>query len=286
MKITEARDGFLQYILTRKKRSKTTIITYGSNLTQFIAIVGDKAVQNLTVEDIDAYADVLSLKSYAPKTYRNKLNTVRSFVRYLYIKDLSSIKPECVDVPPEGKGKESNYLELEEAQAFMSVIHDVRDRALMYMFLATWGRVSELANLRLEDVYKRTVSIRSGKGDKPRPVFISEEAEAALNAYIAAKRGTEPGLLFPNPDGNPLSRQWIHRRVAMYGAKAGINKKIGPHTLRHTGTTAFLEAGGRLEIAQKILGHTKLETTLVYAHFKDERLHEEYDNIKVSYSIA
>lgn len=277
MTLIEATSAFLRYIETRKRRSATTVVTYRGNLNQFISIVGNKQIEALTIEDIDEYAEMLGLKNYARKTFRLKLNTIRSFIRFAYIKDLSSIKPELVDVPPEGKRNEAEFLEYEEAQAFMSVITDVRDRALMLFFLATWGRVSEVANVRLGDIHNRSVLIRNGKGGKPRPVFISEETEQAINAYIFSKRGTEPGPLFPNPAGKKLSRQWISRRVNKYAAKAGINKKVSAHTLRHTGATAFLDAGGRLEVAQKILGHSKLETTLVYMHFKDERLHKDYD---------
>lgn len=277
MDLREARDAFLRYIFARKRRSATTVDTYRGIITQFISMVGNKQVSDLTVSDIDEYADSLAQRNLAPKTIRCKLNAVRSFIRFLYVKDHTTIKPELIDVPPEGKKKEADFLELEEAQAFMSVVEDVRDRALMLFFLATWGRVSEVANVRIEDVHKRSVLIREAKGGEPRPVFISEETERAINAYIAARRGTDPGPLFPNPEGSKLSRQWITRRVNKYAAKAGINKKVSAHTLRHTGATAFLDAGGRIEVAQKILGHSKIETTLVYLHFKDERLHQDYD---------
>lgn len=283
---TEAVELFLRYIVIRKKRSAATVTTYKSILRQFVSMTGNKEVSAITIDDIDQYADMLSVKNYAPKTYRCKLSTIRSFVRFLYVKDYTNIKPEQIDVPPDDKGSESTYLDLEEAQAFISVVHDVRDRAMMLFLLATWGRVSEVANVRLEDIRNRSVIIKKGKGAKDRTVFINEETEQAINAYIAQKRGIDNGPLFPNPHGKSLSRQYIHRKVKFYAAKAGINKVVKPHTLRHTGASCFLDAGGSIEVAQQILGHTKLETTLIYAHFKDERLHRDYDAVtkQISYS--
>lgn len=288
MKIPEAIALFLMYLQVRKGRPQSTITTYAGVLKQFSSIIDSKLVSEITVRDIDAYADILYSYNYAPKTLRNKLNAVRSFVRFLYIKGLMDIKPELIDVPPEDKRVEAEFLELEEAQAFISVIDDIRDRALMLFLLATWGRVSEVANVRMEDMHDRSVLIRQGKGNKPRHVFISEETETAINAYIAAKRGTRPGPLFPNPKGEKLSRQWISRRVKRYAEKAGLGKKVSAHTLRHTGATAFLDAGGRLEVAQKILGHSKLETTMVYVHFRDEHLRRDYENVTkgLEYSIS
>jgi len=286
MNTTEAVDAFLRYLRMRKNRSLTTIDTYRGILAQFADITGNKPVSELHIDDVDYFADVLSLRNYASKTYRCKLNAVRSFVRYLYIKDLADIKPEKVEVPKEEWNKEANFLEMEEAQKFISVIDDIRDKAMMLFLLTSWVRVTEFINIQYDDVHKRSVLIRKGKGGKPRPVFITEEAQAALDLYIKLRRGNDPGPLFPNPDGNSLSRVIVARKVKFYAEKAGIKKKVTPHTLRHTGATTYLEADGRIEEAQQILGHEKIHTTMIYLHFRNTRVHKSFDDTmnKVSYT--
>lgn len=286
VELNEAIEAFVIYMRVRKRREASTLYTYTKILQHFVATVPVRTVEELTVKHIDMYADILSLKNYAPKTFRCKLNAIRSFIRFLYIKEYTTIKPECIDVPEESSTVEANFLDLEEAQALVSVTRNTRDRALLLFMLSSWVRVSELTNIRLDDIHNRSVLIRRGKGGKPRPVFISEEAERAVNAYIASDRGSKQGYLFPSPDGTKMSRQRIYRIVQVHAERAGLDKKVTPHTLRHTGATGYLDAGGRLEIAQKLLGHSKLETTMIYVHFKDERLHDDYDEVTKSLSYG
>src|ERR1044072_4742443 len=276
MKISEATESFLGYLQSRKKRAASTITTYRSILGQFTDIIGDKDLSDLTLQDIDSYAEKLTVLGFADKTYRNKITPIRSFVKYLYIKDMTAIKPEQVDVPPDPES-EANFLTDEEAERFIEACADTRDKALMLMLLTSAMRVSECVKARYEDSYNRSILVRRGKGGGARPVKITEEALHFYEKYVKEKRGTEPGPLLPNPNGTPLSRQIVWRKVVAYGKKAGIAKKVTPHTLRHTWCTGFLFRGGRIEVAQKIMGHKNIQTTLIYTHFTDPYLGEQYD---------
>lgn len=277
MLLSEAKSAFL-YKLRKKNRPETTIGTYDKILRQFIGVVGNKDVSSLSMKDVDLFEDFLFKRDCVVKTRRNKLACVRSLVRYLYIEDLTTIKPERIELP-EIRHVEANFLTKEEARRFVSVIKDVRDRAMMLCFLTTWVRVTELLNIQLDDLHARSIIVRSGKGGQPRVVFINEEAEQAIALYLKL-RGDEPGPLFLNKYGHKFTDgRAIRKSICKYAQEAGIRKRMSPHTLRHTGATGFLTDGGNLEVAQKILGHTSIRTTMIYLHFTNEYLKQNYEKV-------
>lgn len=285
MLLADAKNDFFTYLLGRKNRANGTIATYNKILTRFIDYIGNKPVTNLTVQDIDNYADTLFAEGLAAKTRRNRLAAIRSFVRFLYIKDYCSIKPEQVELPTIKK-IEANFLTTEEAQRLVSAITNVRDRAIVLTLLATWARVSELLRIDIQDVYRRSIIIREGKGGEPRTVFINHETERAVELYIRTIRGSEPGVLFQNYRGAHLSPEYIRKMIKRYAVIAGITKNVSCHTLRHTGATGYILNGGSLETANQILGHKSIYTTMIYLHFLNERLHADYDAVIPSYHYS
>lgn len=276
MVVSEACSLFLTK-LRKRNRPESTIGTYEKILRQFITVVGDKDISALTIKDIERYEDYLFQKDCAVKTRRNRLGCVRSLIRYLYVEDLTTIKPERIELP-EVRHIEANFMTQDEARQFISAVHDVRDRAMMLCLLTTWCRVTELINIQKDDVCARSVIVRSGKGGKPRVVFINEETEKAIRRYLKV-RGDEPGPLFLNYLGGHLSERGVRKLVYKYATLSGIKKHISPHTLRHTGATGFLMDGGNLEVAQKILGHTSIRTTMIYLHFTNDYLKQNYEQV-------
>lgn len=278
MLISEALIKYFGYLEHRKAATQTTLITYRSILNQFYEVIGDKDVAELTLRDVDRFAELYSLRGYKAKTYRNKLCIVRSFIRYLWVKELSNIRPESVEIPPDSEA-DTIYLTVEEKNRLLAVITDPRDRAMMLVLLSSGLRVSEFCNLKTTDIFRRSVSVKHGKGRKHRVTFISRAAEDAIEAYKLVRRGYNDGYVFPNPSGGSLSRVVVGRKVKHYAERAGIKKHITVHTLRHTFATHYLDAGGRVEDLQQMLGHADLKTTMLYIHFTSPRLHAAYDTI-------
>lgn len=281
MDTANAVEEYLAYLTYRKNRPHSTIYTYKRILKEFTACVENIKVEDLSISVIDTYAYMLNPLS--PKTRRNKLYALRSFISYLYKKNLTNIKPEQIETP-EVRGTQANYLTDVEVSNLLNVVTDVRDRAIIHCFLSTGVRVSELVNIRTDDMYKRTVIIREGKGGHPRPVFMSLEADAALNTYLKS-RGDTPGFLFLNKAGEKLSRVYVSRMISLYAARAGIKKVVSAHTLRHTFATQYLEEGGRLEDVQQILGHKSIQTTMIYLHFTNDRLRKAYEKTMMTKSF-
>lgn len=273
----EAQDKFLHYLEFRRGSTPSTIVTYKSILDQFVRSIECTDIADLTLKQIDEYADILSLRGFKPKTYRNKLSVIKSFINYLYAKELSNIRPESVEVPKDRAG-ESTYLTREERDAMLTAASsNVRDHAMLLVFFSSGVRVTELINIRMADIYKRSIVIHKGKGVKRRVVFINRDTEAAIKVYKAISPGD--GYLFPNPNDGALSRMAVLNIVRKYARIAVPNKRVTVHTLRHTFATLYLEDRGRIEDLQQMLGHADLKTTLLYVHFINTRLHDAYDSV-------
>ena len=273
MLLSEAIGEFIRYKVVRRGSTRDTEITYRSTMNGFLKCVGDIPVEQLTVFLIDMYADYIALQGYKPKTMHNKMATVRSFVRFLYSKDLSSIRPESVELP-KSVSPEANFLSPDEQDKLLSVIKKPRDLAIVRVMIASGARVSELTNLKYDDFYVDSIVIQHGKGGKSRPTFLTTRASDSLQNYLKTKRRTE--YLFTNSFSEKLSRQYVARIVSQYASDAGIGKKVTPHTLRHTFATNMLQNGARVEIVQPLMGHANIRTTLIYAHFTNNYLKEEY----------
>lgn len=277
-------EKFLVYLRVRKGRAEDTIYTYRSVLMPFIAFIGDCDVKDITVAMIDEYAESLSVRSYKPKTIKNKLTPIRSFVSFLYAKDYIDMRPESIDLPSIEEA-EANFLESFEQVELIAACKDLRERAMVLCFLRSGVRVSEFVNLRVGDLYKRSLIIRRGKGGEPRPTFITEDAEKAIKKYTATlPKGQR--YLFPNASGERLSRQYVHRKIVEIASRTSIDKPISPHTLRHSFATDMLRRGARAEDVQPMMGHKNIRTTLIYMHFTNDYLHKQYDKIMAQDAFA
>lgn len=267
-------ESFLRFVQYRQGSSKTTLITYRSNLREFLTYLDNRS---LSIEEINNYADVISRRDYKLKTFRNKLTIIRCYVQYLYIHNLTDIRPEQI-ILPKLRDTEATFLTSEEVTQMLKVIRNLKDKTIVLFLLTSGIRVSELVNIQLEDVIDRSVIIRNGKGGKNRLVFISLQTERYLKRYLKV-RGTKPGYLFLNYLGGSLSRQIVSRKVTEYAKLAGITKNVSAHTLRHTMATEMLRNGGRLEDVQQILGHANIRTTMIYLHFTNDHLKNSYNQI-------
>lgn len=275
VRLTDACIQYLSYMQARKNATHTTIETYRLICVAFTKGIGDIEAEALTVVMVDDYANKLSQTNICPNTLRNKLTIIRGFVRWMYARDIVNFKPELIELP-KANAVEANFLTIDEANKLLSVIDNHRDRAMIHFLLATGMRVDEMLATRLQDLHERSVVVRCGKGRKPRVTFITPNCLEEIKRYLR-KRGKHEGYLFENPNGDKMSRVIPARKVKHYAAKAGIEKTVTPHTLRHTFATTILRKGARVEDVQQILGHANIRTTSIYLHFTNEYLSDRYD---------
>lgn len=257
------------------KATGTTKITYVSILEDFIKSIDVCIVEDLNILVIDNFIDTLSLKNYKPKTIKNKIVVIRSFIKFLYSKNLIDIRPEAIEIPRTVE-VEANFLDEEEQLALIKSARNLRDKALIMTILSSGLRASEILNLKEDDLYRRSLIVSRGKGGKPRVTFIDPLTEKSIREYHH-KREVDSVFVFTNSFGKPLSRQYLSRMISETALRAGIKKRVSAHTLRHSFATNMLQKGARIEDVQPLMGHSNISTTRLYMHFTNEYLRERYD---------
>lgn len=266
---------FVKHKEAHGKATNTTKATYICILEDFIKSIKADTVSNLDILTIDNFIDTLSLKNYKPKTIKNKIVVIRSFIKFLYSKNLIDIRPEAIEIPRTVE-VEANFLDEEEQFALIKSARNLRDKALIMTILSSGLRASEILNLKEDDLYRRSLIVSRGKGGKPRVTFIDPLTEKSIREYHH-KREIDSIFVFTNSFGKPLSRQYLSRMISETALRAGIKKRVSAHTLRHSFATNMLRKGARIEDVQPLMGHSNISTTRLYMHFTNEYLRERYD---------
>lgn len=266
---------FVKHKEAHGKATNTTKATYICILEDFIKSIKADTVSDLDILVIDNFIDTLSLKNYKPKTIKNKIVVIRSFIKFLYSKNLIDIRPEAIEIPRTVE-VEANFLDEEEQFALIKSARNLRDKALIMTILSSGLRASEILNLKEDDLYRRSLIVSRGKGGKPRVTFIDPLTEKSIREYHH-KREVDSIFVFTNSFGKPLSRQYLSRMISETALRAGIKKRVSAHTLRHSFATNMLRKGARIEDVQPLMGHSSISTTRLYMHFTNEYLRERYD---------
>nr|DAK44164.1 MAG TPA: SITE SPECIFIC RECOMBINASE XERD [Caudoviricetes sp.] len=266
---------FVKHKEAHGKATNTTKATYICILEDFIKSIKVDTVSDLDILMIDNFIDTLSLRGYKPKTIKNKIVVIRSFIKFLYSKNLIDIRPEAIEIPRTVE-VEANFLDEEEQFALIKSARNLRDKALIMTVLSSGLRASEILNLKEDDLYRRSLIVSRGKGGKPRVTFIDPLTEKSIREYHH-KREVDSVFVFTNSFGKPLSRQYLSRMISETALRAGIKKRVSAHTLRHSFATNMLRKGARIEDVQPLMGHSNISTTRLYMHFTNEYLRERYD---------
>lgn len=232
-------------------------------------------------------------KELSKQTQNYHIIALRAYLKFLAARGINSVSPEKIELQKSGD-RQIHFLEAEEIEQLLDQIdprtkNGLRDRTMLELLFSTGLRVSELVNLKLDQVsIERGEMAVLGKGQKERVVFISDEAADWLKKWLLA-RGDEEGFLFRNPkpkskeqndtsktkdDHSRISVRTVERLVKKCALKAGIVKKVTPHTLRHSFATDLLINGADLRSVQSLLGHSSITTTQAYTHLTDQRLRE------------
>ncbi|ROT97885.1 site-specific tyrosine recombinase XerD [Marinobacter sp. R17] len=218
-------------------------------------------------------------------TAARRLSGLRRFYRFLLREGVIAEDPTLrIDSPNQPKRLPDTLSEQDVEQLLAepdpTVPIELRDRAMLEILYGCGLRVSELVNLAVDQVNLRQGVVRiTGKGDKERLVPMGEEALDWLSRYMREARGEllrqrPADALFPGNRAQAMTRQTFWHRIKLYARRAGINKKLSPHTLRHAFATHLLNHGADLRVVQMLLGHADLSTTQIYTHVARQRLQE------------
>jgi len=284
-------DDFISYLKLERNYSSHTLDAYTLDLHQLLSFLKEKNIDHLNIDRLKARSFLLFLEEHhaSRKSIARKISCFRSFYKFLVKRKYIKKNPWDAVSIPKIQRKLPNFLYTEEMAAMLDCPDEktpagLRDRAILEMLYASGMRVSELVQLNLSDIDAGDGEILvHGKGSKERVVLIGSHAISALKDYMRLGRSKLTGkkaqnrAMFLNRFGTRLTQRSIEREIQNYAKKAGIDKKVTPHTLRHSFATHLLENGADLRTVQELLGHASLSTTQIYTHITKERLKTIYN---------
>jgi integrase/recombinase XerD len=293
-RLTELTLDFLAYLELERGLSRNTLEAYRSDLQQYGQFLDRRGTDPLDVTPADLSAFVSELatgreghKPVAPATLQRKIACLRSFYRHLRRDQILEHDPTSELRPPRSKGRLPKVLSRDEVATLLAQPRGnsaaaVRDRALLETMYACGLRASEAIALELSELDLEAGILRAhGKGSKERIVPIGSKAIETLRAYIESARPRLVGIrdephVFVNLRGVGLSRQGLYKIVQRHARTAGLERKMSPHTLRHSFATHLLAGGCDLRSLQEMLGHADIGTTQIYTHLSADRLRDVY----------
>ncbi|MCH2465769.1 MAG: site-specific tyrosine recombinase XerD [Gemmatimonadetes bacterium] len=281
-------EQFQDYLTFERGLSKRTVSAYRhdlENCIEFLAQEGVTRPDQVTPTVLRTWVFGLHEAGLGPSSIRRAQSAARTFFRFLLAEGWLSVDPtERLESPKIGE-RLPEFLTGEETERLLDTPNPERplywrDRAILELLYASGIRVSELVGLPLSglDLDDSFITV-FGKGGRERMVPVGEPALRTLKRYLSElrpelDRGEGRGHVYLNARGRPLTRESVWKLVRDSGQRAGINKKVSPHTLRHTFATHLLEGGADLAAIQELLGHVDISSTQIYTHLDREYLRQ------------
>ncbi len=262
-------------------KSRNTVKMYSYVSEKFLEFIGyDKSKINM--EAVEKYKEYLVIeKGYSKSSVYLHIRALEAFFTFLGLNELSKLKP------PKRPQRVPTYLTDEDVRALIKNAETLRDKVIIEMLAYTGVRVSELCHLKLSDIdlNRKSIRIRSGKGDKDRIVLFKDNILTDLNLYIHEIKSQNPkaDFLFPTKRSKYISPISVERIIRKLAKSSGIDKKVTPHVLRHTFATSLLRNGADIRIIQVLLGHSSISTTQVYTHVDSNDLRKSYERYAPNY---
>jgi integrase/recombinase XerD len=278
---------FLDAVWMERGLSSNTLAAYRADLTALSRWLGERGIPmaRTTKSDLQDFIAARVEAGARPRSTARQLSSFRRFFRYLMRESVIRDDPTAqIAMPKIGRSLPKSLTE-EEVESLLGApaVGDPlgnRDRTMLEVLYATGLRVSELVNLRYSQVNLNQGVIRiMGKGNRERLIPLGEEAVRWLNEFARSARGEillerQTDYLFPTRRGDRMTRQAFWHIIKRYARKAGVDRELSPHTLRHAFATHLLNHGADLRVVQMLLGHSDLSTTQIYTHVARERMKE------------
>lgn len=279
---------YLDHLLIERGMAQNTLESYGRDLQRFMLIMqkkGSTDLRQVTPELIVEYLIMIKDEGLSANSMNRSLASLRGFYKHLLQEKMIEQTPLAnielakvwMRLPDTISKEEMNSI---LAQPGVRTAASLRDSAILELLYATGIRVSELLNLTMNSInWQVGFLIVMGKGSKERVVPIGKTAYDCTKLYVEQARpqlmrGKSTDVLFLNRSGAKFTRQGLWKTVVRYAKKAGLQKKVHPHTFRHSFASHLLEGGADLRTVQVMLGHADISTTQIYTHITRDRLKE------------
>ncbi|MFQ5583437.1 MAG: site-specific tyrosine recombinase XerD [Calditrichia bacterium] len=284
-------EKYIRHLALEKNLSNNTIFSYEADLKRYIRFLKDNNLSpsgKIPLMTVQNYSELLWRLGLSAGSVARSFSAMRGFHRFLMAEGISKENPTELLETPHLSRKLPEVLSIDQISKLMEAPDveqpmGIRDRAILEIFYGCGLRVSEVIDLRLENVFTDEGIIRViGKGNKERVIPVGEEAVFWLENYLGRVRPllsrgiTSRSQVFLNRFGKPVSRMGIWKMVQKYVRKAGITRHVSPHVFRHSFATHLLENGADLRAVQEMLGHADISTTQIYTHLTNQYLREVY----------
>lgn len=279
---------FVSYLKIEKGLAENSIFAYQNDVFKLKDFADAHSLQakDIRFEHLTAFVQELYEMGLSSRSQSRIISGVKQFFGFLLLEDEISVDPgELLEMPKIGR-KLPEVLTVEEIDALIAAVdlsktEGHRNKAILETLYSCGLRVSELVNLKFEDLYFDEGFVRvTGKGNKQRLVPVSPSVEKEIGIYAdtirrhqTIQRGEE-SYVFLNRRGARLTRVMIFTIIKQLAASIGLKKSISPHTFRHSFATHLLEGGANLRAIQEMLGHESILTTEIYTHLDQQLLRE------------
>lgn len=274
MLISEAFDIYRDDYIRPKNQSIRTEEIHETCKKLILQYLPNKPVENLTLQDIQYWRNEIS-KKRAVNSVRVYVIRLRAVIGYLNIRGIKCLDVRLIPVPKR-EATVPVYLTEAEVDAMIACAYNVRNAFIISLLYSSGIRLSELISLNRGQIVDRHFTV-IGKGRKPRLCFIDQRTQHLMDIYLESRRDHSDALVVSIENKRRMTATNIQLLVRNSAARAGITKKVTPHTLRHSFATNFLKNNGNMRYLAAMLGHASMDTTMMYAHVVDADLQRQYD---------
>jgi site-specific recombinase XerD len=273
IRVKDAHQQFLDF-LKGKKHSNATVLAYGKDidqLTSFLSELEKQHIHDVSKDDLQAFLASMADKGYTPKSISRKLNSTRTFYRFLKVNEIITDDPSLLVSHPRYELAPPRILKPTEYRALRDAArNDARMFAIIELLLQTGIRIGELAELRMEDILEDSLKIRPYEKHEERTVPLNRSSKEALQRYLQLRPKVTDNHIFVTKSGKPFLVRNIRTAIERYFRLAEIeNAKV--NDLRHTFVAHHIKHGVSLVLLSKILGHKRISTTERYLEYVKER---------------
>ena len=290
MQNAEVIEIFEKYLMNDKKASANTLSSYMRDIRKYcdyLEIHTEETIVSASEDDVHEYIDYLRASGKSVATVSRNIASLKCLYTHLCIKQIVKVNPAMKLVPDKGAQKLPQILTSKEVELLLDQPQCIdakgyRDKAMLELLYATGIRVTELIDLNIGDVNLNAGVVRCQSRNRERFIPLYPAAVKAVSEYITLVRPQmiatpDEQSLFVNVSGERMSRQGFWKIIKFYQKKAGIEKDITPHTLRHSFAAHLLENGADIHAIQEMLGHADISSTQVYSHLIKKQLKDVYN---------
>lgn len=288
MKWEDSKKGFENFLRLEKSLSQNSVAAYVNDINKLMIFLEEDfkklAPEKVKLNHLRSFVEHLNNRGVSPRTQARTISGIKSFFKYLLIEGKIQGDPTTLLESPKIGRKLPDVLTLEEIDTIIDAVdlekaEGQRNKAMLETLYSCGLRVSELVNLKVTNLFFEQGFVKvEGKSEKERLVPVSEKAVVEINKYLSGYRKTlkispeSENVLFLNRRGKKLSRVMIFTIIKNLAQKVGMDKKISPHTFRHSFATHLISGGADLRAVQEMLGHESILTTEIYTHLDRDYL--------------